>query len=67
MLKVMFFFGKAIGFIEVGRKVSYYTPHIKSCFSKNLHVVWLEEQFMKYPVLVYVLQTNVYLEIIKTT
>jgi len=25
--------------------MSYHTPHIKSCFSKNLHVIWPGEQF----------------------
>jgi len=49
MLKVNFFEGRrgreADGFIEVEHKMSYYTPHVKSCFSKNLHVIWPGELF----------------------
>jgi len=33
------------GFVEVGHKMSYYTLHIKSYFSKNLHVIWPGQQF----------------------
>jgi len=34
-----------MGFLEVGHKMPYYTLYIKSGFSKNLHVIWPEEQF----------------------
>jgi len=31
---------EADGFVEVGHKMSYFSFHIKTCFSKNLHVIW---------------------------
>jgi len=45
MLKVTFFLREVDGLVEVWHKMSYYTPYIKSCFSKILHVIWPGEQF----------------------
>jgi len=48
---LVFFFGEAVGFVEGGYKISYYTDtlHIKSGFNKNLHVIWPGEQFKAGP------------------
>jgi len=59
MLKIVFFWvevGEVDGFLEVGHEKLYYTPYIKSCFSKILHEILLGEQFkvgpffLKHPV-----------------